>query len=260
MWVIGAILIAVGIALFFYKKKVEAKLLDVKYYDKTDIKSAVELCNSVSSELGSGHYSQMVKVAAKAQSDQPLKGEFSNESCVYFEASVVHEFEKLVERKDENGKVHRNWVSGSETVGSTQEGGEFSLNDGTGTVQVDIQGADLTLDNAVNKFNNSAGSVSFSFGTYQPVSSRNKRSKGYREIERNIPVGQQLFVLGELNDRNGAPTITISGEKGNPFIVSIKSEEEVIGGLESKAKMVYYGAIACVVIGPILIVANFFVK
>lgn len=260
MWVVGAILIAVGVALFFYKKKVEAKLLDVKYYDKTDIKSAVETCVSVSQELGSGHYSQMVKVAAKAQLDSPYTGEFSNEPCVYYEASAVHEFEKLVERKDENGKVQRNWVSGSETIGSKREGGEFNLNDGSGSVLVDIQGADLTLDNAVNRFKNSGGSVAFSFGTFHPENSRNKRSKGYREIERNIPVGQQLFVLGELNDRNGSPTITISGEKGNPFIVSIKSEEEVIGGLESKAKMVYYGAIACVVIGPILIVANFFVK
>lgn len=260
MWIIGAILIAFGIALFFYKKKVEDKLLDVKYYDQTDIKSAVETCVSVSQELGSGHYSQMIKVAAKAHSDTPLRGEFSNEPCVYYEVSAIHEFEKLVERKDDNGKVHRNWVAGTETIGSKKEGGEFGLNDGTGSVLVDIQGADLTLDNAVNRFKNSGGTVSFSFGTFRPENGREKRSKGYREVERNIPLGQKLFVLGELHDRNGAPTISISKEKGNPFIVSIKSEEEVIGGLESKVKMVYYGAIACLVIGPILIVANFFVK
>lgn len=259
MWVVGVILIAVGVGLFFYKKKVEDKLLDVKYYDQTDIKSAVEMCLSVSEELGTGHYSQMVKVSAKAKSDQPLIGEFSNDSCVYYEASVVHEFEKLVERKDENGKIQRNWVSDSETIGSTRQGGEFGLDDGTGDVMVDIEGADLTLDNAVNQFKTSGSSVSFSFGTYHPENSRKKRSKGYREIERNIPTGQQLFILGELNDRKGTPTITISGEKGNPFIVSIKSEAEVVSGLESKIKMVYYGAIACVVVGPILIVTNFFV-
>lgn len=260
MWVIGAILIAVGIGLFFYKKKVEDKLLDVKYYDQTDIKSAVDTCLSISQELGNGHYSQMVKVSAKAASDAPFTGEFSQTPCVYYEVSAVHEFEKLVERKDENGKVHRNWVSDSETIGSKKEGGSFQLNDGTADVMIDIQGADLTLDDTVNRFKTSGGSVSFSFGTYHPESSRNRRSKGYREVERNIPVGQQLFILGELHDRNGMPTITISKEKGNPFIVSIKSEEEVIGGLESKAKTAYYGAIACVVIGPVLIVANFFVN
>ncbi|CAG5084759.1 E3 ubiquitin ligase family protein [Parvicella tangerina] len=259
MWVIGAILIAVGIGLFFYKKKVEDKLLDVKYYDQTDIKSAVETCLSISKELGTGHYSQMVKISARAKSDTPLTGEFSNEPCVYYEASVIHEFEKLVERKDNDGKIHRNWVADTETIGSIRQGGEFGLNDGTGDVLVDIEGADLTIDHSIDQLKTSRESVSFSFGTYHPENTRQKRSKGYREIERNIPVGQQLFILGELHDRNGVPTITISKEKGNPFIVSIKSEEEVVSGLENKAKMVYYGAIACVVIGPILIVANFFV-
>ncbi len=260
MLVVGAILIAVGIGLFFYKKKVEGKLLDVKYYDQTDIKSAVDTCVSISKELGSGHYTQMVKVSAKAKSESPLTGEFSNESCVYYEASAVHEYEKLVERKDDDGKVHRNWVDDSETIGSTRKGGEFELNDGTGAVKVDIQGADLTLDQAVNQFKTSGDSVTFSFGTYHPENTRKKRSKGYREMEQNIPVGQQLFVLGELHDRNGTPTISISKEKGNPFIVSIKSEQEVVSGLESKVKMMYFGAIACVVIGPALIVASFFVK
>lgn len=89
---------------------------------------------------------------------------------------------------------------------------------------------------------------------------RQKRSKGYRELESNIPVGQQLFILGELNDRSGTPTITISSEKKNPFIVSIKSEEQVISGLEGKIKGLNIGAIACGVIGVIMIIANFFVK
>ncbi|MCB9189375.1 MAG: hypothetical protein H6599_08855 [Flavobacteriales bacterium] len=260
MWVIGVILIAVGIGLFFYKKKVEDKLLDVKYYDQTDIKSAVETCLSVSQELGTGHYSQMIKVSAKAHSDQPLVGEFSDSPCVYYEASVVHEFEKLVERKDENGKVHRNWVGGTEMVGSTRQGGLFHLNDGSGDVMVNIDGAKLTINSAVNQFKSSGGSVNFSFGTYYPENTRQKRSKGYRELESNIPVGQQLFILGELNDRSGTPTITISSEKKNPFIVSIKSEEQVISGLEGKIKGLNIGAIACGVIGVIMIIANFFVK
>lgn len=259
MWLVGAILIAVGVALFFYKKKVEDKLLDVKYYDKTDIKSVLDTCISISSELGTGHFSQMVKVSAKAQIDEPLIGEFSNAKVVYYEASAEHQFEKLVETKDSEGRTKKNWVSGSQTIGSKRDGGIFELNDGTASVEIDIQGSDLTIDYAINQFKSSNRSVDFSFGTYRPESSRDMRSKGYKEVERNIPVGKELFVIGELNDRGGKPTITVSQEKGNPFIVSVHSEEKVIGGLESKVKMVYYGAIACVVIGPALIVANFFV-
>jgi hypothetical protein len=259
MWIVGAILIAVGVGLFFYKKKVEDKLLDVKYYDKSDIKSALETCLSVSQELGTGHYSQMVKFSAKAQIEEPCVGEFSNDKCVYFEASAVHKFEKLVESKDSEGKVQRRWVSGSSTIGSMKEGGEFMLNDGSGEIAIDIDGSDLTMEYAVNNFKSTTSPKRFSFGAYQPESSRKKKSQGYQEIERNIPVGQQLFIIGELHDRNGTPAVTRSAEKKNPFIVSVHSEDEVIGGLESKVKAVFYGAIACLVIGASLVVANFFV-
>lgn len=259
MWIVGIILIAVGVGLFFYKKKVEDKLLDVKYYDKTDIKSALDTCTSISQELGSGHYSQMVKVSAKTQIQEPFIGEFSDDKCVYFEASAEHQFEKLVESKDSEGKTQRRWVSGSSTIGSTKEGGIFTLNDGSAEIEIDIEGSDLTMNNAVNDFKSTTRPVRFSFGAYNPESSSRKRSQGYREIERNIPLGQELFVVGELHDRNGAPAISLPAEKKDPFIVSIHSEEKVIGGLESKIKMVFYGSIASVVIGVGMIIGNFFV-
>lgn len=258
MWILGIILIAVGIGLFFYKKKLEEKVLNVKYYDQTDIKSAVDTCLSVSGELGSGHYSQMVKVSAKAHLDEPLIGEFSDDKCVYYEAWAEHHFEKLVERKDENGKTKRSWVSDTDTIGSSTKGGIFTLNDGSGEVLIDIKNSDLSIDYSVNQFKTSGRRVDFSFGHFSPESSSRIKSKGYKELERNIPLGQQLFVVGELNDRNGNPTITISAEKGNPFIVSIHSEEKVIGGLESKTKATFYGAIASCVVGVVLIIANFF--
>ena len=39
-----------------------------------------------------------------------------------------------------------------------------------------------------------------------------------------------LFVIGELHDRTGVPTIGLPQDKENPFMVSIHSEEKIIGG------------------------------
>ncbi len=249
MWVIGIILIAVGIGLFFYKKKLEDKLLNVKYFDKTDINSAVDTCLSVSKELGSGHYSQMVKIEAKATIDQPIIAEFSNQECVYFEASAEHEYETLVETKNDKGRVIRNWIPGSEKIGSVKEGGLFILKDNTGQVEIDIQGSELTIKQSVKQFKSSGRSKDFSFGSYSPRSDRDFKSKGYSILEKNIQLGTQLFVIGELHDRNGSPMIGLPKEKGNPFMVSIHSEEKIIGGLENKTKNVFYGSIACMIIG-----------
>ena len=47
-------------------------------------------------------------------------------------------------------------------------------------------------------------------------------------------------------------------EKGKHFIVSTKSEEEIINSAESAAKWQYFGAIASVIVGVGLVIAAFF--
>ena len=257
MWIFGIILLAIGVGLIFYKKKLEDKLLNVKYFDKTDIKSVLETCLSISKELGAGHFSQMVKINAKAKIDEPIYGEFTNDACVYFEASAEHEYESIVETKNDKGRTIRNWVAGSETIGSVKVGGQFYLEDNSGKVDIDMQGSELTIKQTHKQFKSSGRDKEFSFGKYDARSERDFKSKGYSEMERNITIGTSLFVLGELHDRNGVPMITIPKEKENPFIVSIQTEEQVIGGLESKTKSVFYGGIACLVIGAALTIAGF---
>lgn len=257
MWVFGIILIAVGIGLYFYKKKLEDKLLNVKYFDQSDIKSAVETCLSVSKELGTGHYSQMVKIEAKATLEEPLIAEFSNQECVYFEASAEHEYETLLETKNDKGRTVKNWIAGSEAIGTLKEGGIFILQDNSGQVEIDIQGSELTIKQTVKQFKSTGRSKDFSFGSYSPRSDRDFKSKGYSILEKNIQMGTSLFVIGELHDRSGVPMIGLPTENENPFMVSIHSEEQIIGGLESKVKNVFYGGIACMVIGAALTVAGF---
>jgi hypothetical protein len=249
MWIFGIILIAVGIGLFFYKKKLEDKLLNVKYFDQSNIKSVLDTCLSVSKELGSGHFSQMVKINAKARIEEPLTAEFSKEKCVYFQASAEHEYETLVETKNDQGRISRNWIPGSESIGSVEEGGLFYIQDASGQVDIDIQGSDLTIKQSHKQFKSSSRPKDFSFGYYNPRSDRDFKSKGYSEVEKNIPIGTNLFIIGELHDRNGSPMIGLPKEKENPFIVSIHSEEKVIGGLESKTKSTYIGALVCLGLG-----------
>lgn len=257
MWVFGVILIAISIGLFFYKKKLDEKLMNLKYFDLTDIKSVLDTCLGISKDLGTGHFSQMVKVKAKATSETPLNGVFSKTPCVYYEASVSHEFEKLVEAKDDNNKTSFKWVKTSENLGNTIEGGQFLVDDNSEKVLIDIEGADLTIKKVVNRYVPSTSMVSFDFATYNPVMSRERKSQGYTENERNISIGTELFIVGEFHDRNGTPSITKPQNKENPFVVSIHSEEKVLSNLESKSKNTLYASIACMIIGALLVIVGF---
>ena len=86
----------------------------------------------------------------------------------------------------------------------------------------------------------SFGSFSLSLG----MTPGGRRILGYNYTESIIPIGQRIYVIGEASDSDGALIIKKPREKGKPFIVSLKSEEEIIGSHESSAKWYLVGAIA----------------
>lgn len=260
MLIIGIILIVIGAVLVWNKTRLEKKILNIKYFDRIDLKSAIENYEHIAKELGPGSFSQMVKLSAKAESDSPLTGEFSGAPCVYFESEVVHKYKVLEEREDSNGKITKNWVTKTEVVGDTKRGDEFRLNDGSGKVEINIQGADLTANEVVDNFKpaNEGSSFSFSFGNFSARFDNGYKTIGYNEVERNIGLGASLFVIGEINDKNGRLMITKPADDENPFIVSVKTEAAMLKGLEGNAKMSLYAGIALAIIGVGLLVASFF--
>lgn len=260
MLIAGILLIVVGGILVWNKTRLEKKILNIKYFDRIDLKSAIENYQHIAKELGAGNFSQMVKLSAKAESDNPLTGEFSGTPCVYFESEVIHKYKVLEESKDSEGKITRNWVTKTETVGDTKRGDEFRLNDGSGNVEINIQGADLTTNEVVDNFKpaNEGSSFSFSFGNFSARYDNGFKTIGYNEVERNIGLGTSLFVIGEINDRNGRLMISKPADEDNPFIVSVKTEAAMLKGLEGSAKMSLYAGIGLAVIGGGLIIASFF--
>ncbi len=261
MLVIGIVLIVVGALLVWNKTRLEKKILSIKYFDRIDLKTALENYKHIASELGKGSFSQMVKLSAKAHSDTPLKGEFSGEDCVYYTSQVIHKYKKLEEKKDKDGKIVKNWVTRTEVVGDTTRGDDFQLNDGTGMVDINIQGADITPNEVVDDFkpaNSSGGGLSFSFGSLTFRNESTLKTIGYSEVEHNIGIGTSLFVIGEINDRNGSLMISRPADKENPFIVSVKSEASILKGLEGNVKMSLYGGIAAAAVGVVLIIVSFF--
>lgn len=261
MLIAGIVLIVLGAVLVWNKTRLEKKILNIKYFDRINLKTAIENYDHITKELGSGSFSQMVKLSAKAESDRPLRGEFSGMDCVYFESEVIHKYKRLVESKDSDGKVVRNWETDTEVVADTKQGDEFKLNDNSGVVNINIQGAEITTNEVVDNFQPSSGSgtTSFSFGSFLSRSDSDFKTLGYNEIERNIGVGTSLFIIGEINDRNGRLMISKPADDDNPFIVSVKTEASILKGLKGNASLSLYAGISAAVIGVGLLVYSFFV-
>lgn len=82
------------------------------------------------------------------------------------------------------------------------------------------------------------------------------RTLGYRYRESLLPLARQAFVLGEASDSSGTLTVQKSRQKGDKFIISLKSEEQLVQSAQRTINWLLYGGVACGVLGVVALVVG----
>lgn len=86
------------------------------------------------------------------------------------------------------------------------------------------------------------------------------RTVGYHTTESLLPIDRQVYVLGEVSDSASGLTMGAPSEKGKVFLISPRTEEELIGSARSATRGLQIGSIACGAIGAVLLVVGFVVR
>lgn len=253
----GAVVALVGLFLWISKGKKEGKSAILAVTETSTISEINENYESIRSTMGNGSFTHFCEIKGVAHSDSPIVSELAKKDVVYYSSKVIHEYERLEEKKDANGKITKNWVKKSDVVSdNTNWANGFGVKDSTGFIQIDPAKAELhtvqihsnfekgepTQDSIV-KFK--IGGISIGLGDRTP----DRRTIGYRYTEVAIPMNQDLYVIGDANDREGKLQMSKPKESRYPFIVSTKSESEIAGDLGSSIKGLKIGAFVCFGLG-----------
>ncbi len=258
--IIGAILIGVGVLLIFLRTKKQGMLLEIKSIQTSTAKELTEMCASINQELGTtGGFRQLAEVKGIIKCDTPLTAELSKQPCVYYDMKVEERYEETYWDKDANGNQVRKTRTGNTTVSSNSQRVNFYVEDATGRIQVNPNGADIDPVQVVNKYEpHTANQTRISFGGFSlnltAGSTGDRKILGYEYTEKIIPLDRSVYVLGEATDSSGALMIQQPQEKGKPYIITLKSEEELTKSTESAIKGFMIGAIVCWVLGAAAIV------
>jgi hypothetical protein len=252
--IIGLILIGIGVFLYFNRKNALNKSMDVRYYETSKIRDLVDIYKSTSAELGKGLYSAgIVEVKGVVSTDNPLISEHTQTKCVYFHSSVERKYEVTEQERDSEGNYRQVTRTKTETLSSNEKSTPFYINDGSGDkILVNPEGANIDAEEVLNTFERDAP-ANFIASTFLS----NSRTLGYTYRESIIPLNARLYVLGEISDRQGKLSILKPKESGKQFIVSVKSEDQIIAEAESSAAWQLYGSIALIVIGIIVSILQF---
>lgn len=253
--IIGIIFIAIGALLIFLRSKKQGHLLEIKSIPTSTAKELAETCKSINDELGqSGGFKQLSEVKGMIKCDQPLTGELSKQSCVYYDMKVEERYEETYWDKDANGNQVRKTRTGNTTVSSNTQKVNFQIMDETGKITVNPNGANIDAIQVVSKYEpHTANQASISFGGFKlnlnTSSSGDRKILGYEYTERILPLDRKAYVIGLASDSTGELMIQQPTEKGKPFIITLKSEEELVKGTESTIKIMMISAIVCWALG-----------
>ena len=257
MAIFGGILIVIGIILFFVQKNYSTKLQSIRLATSATVAELQSIASEIAGEIGSGNLREYVKVRGIIRSDRPLISELKQQPCVHYTMRVVREYEEQVTTRDSEGKTRRETRRNSETVSSNSQSIPFTLEDKSGKLLVDSNGANIDTVQILDEFrqeNSGGSSISFGALTLSIGSGGGRRTIGYRYTESILPCDREVLIIGTAADDRSQLTLRKPTQSDKKFIISLKSEEELAKSTANAVKGFLYGAIACLAGGGILLV------
>jgi hypothetical protein len=236
-------LIAGGVLLYFRNKTKQKSAL----MSQTETSSASEV-----SGLAPG---TLVEVKGTLRCEEPLISEMAEKTCAYYSSTVTREYlEKDYDDDNDVGSDRR-----SEVMAQNVQFAPFVVEDESGSVAVDAEGAEVDARQVVNRFDRNTGNEgTFSLGGVSINLGGGERTIGYRYTESILPVDESVYVLGTLQEGGGigAPQ---SGEEDHRFVVSHRSEEALGQSLGQTVLWLGVGGVGALVLGVVLLVIGIIV-
>ena len=262
VWLFLGVLLGIGGGVLTYlKMQSEKKLFLVAGTETSTVKDLEELAKEMSGGEGASYenaFSHFAEVKGKGIIEVPLKAQISGRECLYFKVTVEREREEKYWTKDSNGnrvqKRKRVW----DTVSKNEQYADWYLEDTTGKIKMDARQAELDgLVETVNKYEPqvpTGGSFGQALLGIVTSMTTNDKVLGYRTKEYILPIGTQLYVLGNVSDSSGELQIQNVTEKDKKYLISTKSEEEIVASSQKSIKMQKIGSYVCFGLGGLLLV------
>jgi hypothetical protein len=264
--ILGIVLLVISGILLLIRVSQQKKLGSIARAEVTSIGQLKSLAGAVGGELqqlGSGAgFSQLVALSGQVRADDPLVSELGGDSCVYYSYTVEREYEETYQETDSSsGRQVTKTRTQTDNVARNERRCRFVLDDGTGTVTVEPESADMDSEKVVERFEPTPGTPGgvFQIGSFsvawESSGIGDRRTVGYRYRENALKVGSSAFVLGQANASGG--DITIRKPDRDAYLISLKSREQLVGSARSAVKWLLYGAVAMDAAGVVLIVLSF---
>lgn len=259
----GAVLLVVGLVLFFIRWSQAGKLTQMAAAQALKCAEVESFCR----DAGEGGADRHVEVTGVIEARTALKAELSGQDCVAYRTQVEREWEEEKWEQDSKGERRRTTRRGSDTLSRNERLEPFYVRDDSGRILVDPQGADIDWVRSVERFEpgqvppgqgdisaiavQALGSVATALaGGLAPSAGR--RTLGHRYSEWVLPVGRPVYLLGGAALRSGEACFQHPAS-GKRFLISLKMKEQLAARARRAVAICTVLAAVCCAAGATLI-------
>lgn len=263
---VGVVLVIIAIVcacmlVFSSKPKLEKLLASSRVSIGDTLKAYHETKASLGDMGKEGVVSEDMTIMGKPRCESPLTSPLGQKECLYYSYRVTekHKERETYYETDSNGnrRERTRMVTKTSTLDEGSNSTRFFVDDGTGEMLVDPQGGTFeglvkTVDRTDSQFSNASGpSVSFG-GLSFNLGSGSSRPESLHYEEEIIGLDRRVTVVGTLCDKMG--DLLIEQYKDSHVLVSTKSQDEMIAETKSSIQTQKICAIACGIIGIVLMI------
>ncbi|MEM8612192.1 MAG: E3 ubiquitin ligase family protein [Cyanobacteria bacterium P01_H01_bin.105] len=183
-----------------------------------------DVIQAIQDNLGDANiFREKVELKGAIYSDTPIIAELSQKPCVYVRTWYEDKFEETYKDEEENRFKIRYT---SEVLADNIQAQVFHIEDQTGRILVNPNGAEFELTQVVNRFEPNEAR--------EKIGKRRKVGRQYNEWI--LPVGIQVYVFGEISCSGNDFVVQKPLKKEVPFIITRDSEENLTREKQQKAR------------------------
>ena len=259
MLIAGALLLVVAaVALFIARSSREAARAAAAT-ETLGCGDLAALSDGVAGEIGGGGFRQRWEVVGTTAPGPAgaVRAPESELDVVWARTKVTHKY-WVMEEGEIDGRRTRQRREREEVVSEIDSQAPFAVDDGSGAVLVHPDGADVDRpEHVVDRFEPAATGAQRSEGMLASFLRAGAESGtlGFRHEEWVLRPGARVYVQGEVADHTGAVAFA-RPQDGGRFVISTRSEEEIVAGAQQRARIAVAVAAVAAVAGAGLVVAG----
>ena len=257
------ILLVVGglVAIFYLRPKTKNAVIEIKFLKTKTISELKDMFTQMDENGLGNEYREFVELKGKIVSNTLYDTPFSNRKVAYCNFKLSQVTETRHQYRDENGNMQTRIDKEENEISNEKTCQDISMMDSSGTDEVVLEinetGCDLDIPKTFDRFEpkGNLGNYryfdSFSWGRF------GGETLGFKMTEETIEPNQNLYVIGEAFRVGEKIHIGKPQDSKKPFIVTTKSEEDLINSSNQKALFLLLGGIVAVLVGIVMLVSQF---